>query len=80
VKERQAVGCVLKVDWEGSRSPWAEAAAGRPTFATAIAASRTAVTGRVTLADFGAFIELAPGVEGWCTSVEILLSADQPAR
>jgi small subunit ribosomal protein S1 len=68
VKEGQPIRVkVLKLDWEANRISLGVKQLLADPFATAVADIKdgSELTGRVTrLADFGAFIELAPGVEG----------------
>ncbi len=68
VKEGQAVRVkILKVDWEHNRLSLGLKQLSADPFQTAIADIKDGaeVRGRVTrLTDFGAFVELAPGVEG----------------
>lgn len=75
VKEGQTVKVkVLKIDWDNNKISLGLKQLASDPFQTAVADIKEGaeVGGRVTrLAEFGAFIELAPGVEGLCHVSEI---------
>lgn len=75
VKEGQSVKVkVLKIDWDNNKISLGLKQLAADPFQTAVADIKEGaeIAGRVTrLADFGAFIELAPGVEGLCHVSEI---------
>jgi ribosomal protein S1 len=68
VKEGQTIKVrILKIDWDAKRISLGVKQLAADPFATVVSDIKDGaeVTGRVTrLADFGAFVELAPGVEG----------------
>ncbi len=67
LKEGQRVSCkIIKLDWEGGRiSLGMKQLMGDPFQSAAAITEGAELTGRVTkIAEFGAFVEIAPGVEG----------------